>query len=286
LVANARPSFVATCPFCHGNEHLTPESLDEQSDEQGHWRTRVVPNMFPAVTVDSAAIGVHEVIVESPIHYDRMSSLSLAELEGVFKCYARRLNHWRIDGRFAYGTVFKNQGPAAGASLSHLHSQFMALPAVPPDVDAEIHRAKGSFQKGGDCPYCRLIDSERSAGERIVFDGDGYIAFCPFASWQPHEVWILPTRHEPSFERATKEAGVKNLAKALKPLVDRLETLTPGAACNWLLRTAPWQQDCDRWCHWRLELLPRVHSFAGLEIGTGIHINPLPPERAAANLRA
>ncbi len=55
---------------------------------------------------------------------------------------------------------------------------------------------------------------------------------------------------------------------------------------NLLLRTAPWVAGSDAWCHWRIELLPRVNAIAGLELATGIHINPLAPERAAESYAA
>jgi UDPglucose--hexose-1-phosphate uridylyltransferase len=94
----------------------------------------------------------------------------------------------------------------------------------------------------------------------------------------------MPVKHESSFEKMS-DGHIGRFAALMKPLIGRMEALVPHAAYNWILRTAPWRGDCGRWAHWRLMLLPRVHSFAGLEIGTGIHINPLPPERAAAELR-
>jgi UDPglucose--hexose-1-phosphate uridylyltransferase len=53
-----------------------------------------------------------------------------------------------------------------------------------------------------------------------------------------------------------------------------------------LLRNAPWRPELDQACHWRIELLPRLNPLAGLELATGVHINPVPPEKAAARLRA
>ena len=172
------------CPFCRGQEHRTPPAVFELAGAEGQWRTRVVPNMFPAVMpagetatlaaelsveVDSrdttavAAIGAHEVIIESPRHVDRMSSLSVQELRGVLETYAQRLRHWRDGGRFAYGLIFKNQGARAGASLAHVHSQLVALPSVPPTVAAEFDRATHQFRQHRSCPYCRIIEQERAA---------------------------------------------------------------------------------------------------------------------------
>lgn len=303
--AAGQTSAATSCPFCPGNESQTPPPEYEQLDDAAHWQLRVIPNKFPAVTnpvvtggppvVHSAgeppaatcipALGAHEVIIESARHIDRTSALSARELRGALEAYANRLRHWQSDDRLAYGLVFKNQGPRAGASIAHLHSQLLALPAIPPAVGAELSRAKDAYDQNATCPYCCLLEQEQRAGDRIVFDGDGFIAFCPFASLQPHEVWLLPTQHEPSFERAMSDDTLRRLAGVLHPLIARLESMVPDAAYNLLLRTAPWKIDCDNWFHWRIELLPRVNAIAGLEVATGMYINPIPPERAARNLR-
>ncbi|MEX2318165.1 MAG: DUF4931 domain-containing protein [Pirellulales bacterium] len=281
----------SSCPFCAGNESQTPPAAYQSSDAQGRWRVRVVPNKFPALTSDpihptaSAAIGAHEVIIESARHADRMSALSEAELRDVLEAYAQRLLHWQADGRFGYGLVFKNQGPQAGASLAHVHSQLVALPDIPAAPMRELERAERDFNDHGSCAYCRLLESERSSGERIVLDSGGYVAFCPFASLQPLEVWLLPAAHESWFERPPHADEFDHLAKVLKALLGRLETIVPGASYNMLLRTAPWQTGSADAFHWRIELLPRITALAGLELAAGIHINPLPPEKAARRLR-
>jgi UDPglucose--hexose-1-phosphate uridylyltransferase len=285
---------VPTCPFCPGNESSTPPSVYEQTNEQGQWQLRVVPNKFPALSFDgekapppaAPALGVHEVIIESRRHIDRMSAISLPEFRHVLETYAARLQHWRDTGRLNYGLIFKNQGPRAGASLAHLHSQLIALTAVPPAVEAELLRAKQAAEQGGACPYCRLLESEQAAADRMVLDRGGFVAFCPYASLQPHEVWVMPDSHHhvASFEQMPSSV-LDALAAILHAVLLRLEDVVPAAAYNMLLRTAPWRFDCGDYFHWRIELLPRTTSIAGLEIATGIYINPVPPERAAPRLR-
>ena len=281
---------VPSCPFCVGNESKTPPAVYQQLDAEGRWQVRVVPNMYPAVT-DAAggsaldARGAHELIVESARHIDRASALSSPELRQVLETYAHRLRYARDDGRFSYGLVFKNQGPRAGASIAHLHSQFIALPQIPPTVAAELRRAEQDYRQNGLCPYCRLIERERASGERLVWDGGGYVAFCPFASLQPFEIWLLPHHHEPFFESLSSSEAAGSLADVLHAVLGRLEPNVPDAAYNMLLRNTPWRANCDNWYHWRIELLPRVNSFAGFEIATGVHINPVAPEKAARQLR-
>lgn len=288
----------ANCPFCTGNESQTPPAVYQKDDPTNGWHIRVVPNAYPAVDnlsgltlnqvppvdLPSSALGAHEVIIESATHVERMSALSAAELRDILDAYVGRLEHWRRDGRLRYGVIFKNQGPKAGASLAHIHSQLIALPFVPPSVAGELDRAAQQFKATGRCAYCDLIANERSTGSRVVFDHDGFIAFCPNASWQPHEVWLMPTQHAPSFELAD-ESRLDGLARALQKLFRSLQIVSPAAQFNLLLRTAPWQGDHDNTFHWRIELLPRVNSFAGFEVATSVYINPLPPERAAQALR-
>jgi UDPglucose--hexose-1-phosphate uridylyltransferase len=291
--SDARLFTTANCPFCPGNESGTPPAVHQQNDEHGQWQLRVVPNKFPALSLTLAeekssadpAFGAHEVIVESSRHVDRMSALSVSELRDVLEAYAVRLRYWRDHGQLSYGLIFKNQGSRAGASLAHLHSQLIAMPAVPPAVDAELKRAKEAFARDGSCPYCRMIESERTAASRVVFDNDGTIAFCPYASLQPHEIWLMPAAHSSSFEQSTSADELNALAGTLHTLIARLESVVPSACYNMLVRTAPWRLDCDTWFHWRIELLPRANPIAGLEFATGTFINPLAPEHAARQLR-
>lgn len=302
---------VATCPFCRGNESCTPHSVYEKLDSHGNWQLRVVPNAFPAVnnlsgtacdnwssipgvaaldlnsepTLQVPIAGAYEVVIECPLHKERMSGISPAHLREIIEAYAVRLRYWRESGQLSYGLLFKNQGPRAGASLTHIHSQLIALPFVPPAVEAEVGRAVELLQKSGKCAFCQMIGKERSRESRVVIDTGGFIAICPFASTQPGEVWLMPSEHSASFELASAET-LDRLTVALHGLLAKLEPLVPHAQYNLLLRTAPWNGDFAAAFHWRIELLPRVNSFAGLELATGVNINPLPPERAAAQLRS
>jgi UDPglucose--hexose-1-phosphate uridylyltransferase len=304
---------LSTCPFCLGNEAQTPAAECEILDDQGNWFVRVIPNAFPAVnnlsgaatlaSVEASAqpviasmpsnemqseisiLGVHEVIVESGLHLERMSELSLPHLRQVVETYSRRLRHWRQLPQLRYGLLFKNQGPRAGASLTHIHSQFVALPFVPDCVDAEVRRGGDYFRRHESCAYCDTIESERAAKLRLVTEQDGYFVFCPFASLQPHEVWLTPTEHAASFEFESPDS-LNRLTGVLHRLLAQFEVATPHAQYNLVLRTAPWDGDNTLTYHWRIELLPRVNSFAGLEVATGTHINPLAPERSASQLRA
>jgi UDPglucose--hexose-1-phosphate uridylyltransferase len=283
----AAPHSTGPCPFCPGQEGNTPPAVLVQSDDAGKWRLRVVPNKFPAVDTrgDSPAAGAHEVIIESARHVDRMAELSVAEFARVLDAYRQRLAHWHDAGRFRYGLVFKNLGAAAGASLSHVHSQLVALAEVPEPAAAELGRAKEQLAERGECAYCQLIRVERENADRVVLERDGFIAFCPYASLQPCEVWIMPTAHEPWFEQSGSSKP-HALAAILHGLLARIEATLPRPAYNLLVRTTPWQADAAGAGHWRIEILPRVNPLAGIELATQVYINPIAPERAAQQLRS
>jgi UDPglucose--hexose-1-phosphate uridylyltransferase len=303
-LATVRAPYI--CPFCAGHEDRTPKAAFELGGEQGQWQVRVVPNKYPAVSLPAGdstesvlhqaaeaaapvgavpATGAHEVIIESSRHVDRLSALSVRQLRDVLHTYAARLRHWRKDGRFEYGLVFKNQGARAGASIAHLHSQLIALPKLPASVAAEVERAGREYEGRRECPYCQLLKLERTAGERIVHFENGFIAFCPFASVQPYEVWLLPVEHWPSFDEMQSDI-LDRLAAVFRNLIVRVEAVAPEGAYNMLLRTGPWRVGCDAWSHWRIELLPRSSSIAGFELASGVYINSVAPERAASKLRS
>src|SRR5262249_12256999 len=157
----------------------------------------------------------------------------------ILQAYADRLAYWRDSGQFRYGLVFKNQGHPAGASMAHLHSQLVALPFVPPAVEAEQRRAADWYGRDRSCPYCDLIAKEQGTGERIILVREGLIALCPFASWQPYEIWVMPMNHEPAFELMSHDR-LRLFAEMLHEFVTSFESIRPGVAYNMLLRTAPW----------------------------------------------
>jgi len=144
-----------TCPFCAGHEAETPPAIATfGANGKGKWLTRVVPNKFPAVTVSdppprnlfsttgenvaAPGFGRHEVIIESPRHVASLSDLTEAEAEAAFGAYRDRLLKIKAERQYRYVQIFKNVGPAAGASLEHVHTQLVALPDVPEVVQQEL----------------------------------------------------------------------------------------------------------------------------------------------------
>ncbi|MBI2481387.1 MAG: DUF4921 family protein [Planctomycetia bacterium] len=283
---------VDVCPFCPGHEDLTPKASAVYPAESSatDWQVRVVPNKYPAVELDAsggrgeAAIGVHEVIIESPAHVASLTEVSAAEAQLTFVAYRDRLQTLSKDKRLAYGLVFKNARAEGGASLEHTHSQLIATSTIPADVQYELARAGEHQMLHGSCAFCDLIGGELH-GARHVLETDSFAVFCPFGSRFPYEMWVLPKEHCESFE-TTPDSELAELADLMRRLIRGLEVLLDAPAYNFWIRNAPFRLSSHDDFHWRIELTPRMTRLAGFELGTGCFINPVGPEHAAAELRS
>jgi UDPglucose--hexose-1-phosphate uridylyltransferase len=290
------------CPFCAGNEALTPPEVwaarasNTEANQPG-WRVRVVTNKYPALDCHSrspdgadrfyqtrAGLGVHEVIVECPDHVTNMAELGDDQVADIVRAYRERLAVLRQDPRWRYFLIYKNQGDRAGATFEHLHSQLVALPGVPRDARDEIAGAKGHFAATGRCIYCEMIERELADGKRIVFVHDQFIALCPFAPRFSYETWILPKDHAAVFENsAPRELG--QCAVALRETIRRLNRALDNPPFNYFIHSLPADGSLPQSYHWHLEILPQIFRAAGFELGTGANINGVTPEAAAELLR-
>jgi len=258
------------CPFCPGHEGDTPPAVLTVPRVEGAWQIRVFPNKYPAVTPQGPAYGVHEVIIEAPEHDLSFADFTVDRLQQVLEVYQSRLLSFRDDPRLQYGFLFKNHGEAAGASRIHPHSQLIALEKIPLVVEQELRAAESPT-----CLYCEDLKQD----ERIILETDTTTAICPAAPKFPFETWLMPKRHASHFESSP------GLAEALHAILQKLERATGLAAYNLGLHTAPLQAGELHYFHWRLEIIPRLTRIAGFELGTGVYIHEISPERAARILR-
>jgi UDPglucose--hexose-1-phosphate uridylyltransferase len=289
------------CPFCEGHEDSSPPeiwALRQAGSQPGTpgWRVRVVPNKYPALDGQAIASatgglfeslpgwGAHELIVESPRHLTSSSELTDEQLAEVLAAYRERMIALRRERRLRYGMIFKNVGPAAGASLEHTHSQLIGLPIVPINVAEEMAGSLAFYERTGKCIYCQLIAEEHERGQRMVLDLGDFVAFCPFAGRFPLETWLLPKSHESHFEQLAQE-NLLQLAQIMRRVIAGIERVIERPAYNYIIHTSPFDSPALGHYHWHMEIIPRVTNIAGFEWGTGFYINPVPPEEAASQLR-
>jgi len=290
------PIDASTDPFAEGHEDRTPPEVfalrpgGGAPDTPG-WTVRVVPNLYPALHPDGAdpepsahpdlfsaraARGAHEVIVNAPD-----SVTSLADLEPVQ--VATAMDVWRermrahADAAFVH--VIVNERREGGASLPHTHAQLYAMDFVPAAVarEREHFGAYATRTMGGNLLQ-DLVQEEVRLRERIVAIDDEAVLMAPYASRVPFQLMLAPRRPRPRFEE-DGPTGAGLLHDGLSRLTRRLGATPP---LNLWVRTAP--LGADHFC-WRIDVLPRLTNLAGVELGTGVHLNIVAPERAAAQLR-
>lgn len=283
-----------TCPFCPGNEEMTPPTLVEIKDKKGNWLVGGFENKFAAVNTDLKSFevpslykaeygyGVAEVIVESPEHDVTFGSLSLGQMQKVFMAIIERYKKIAQDDKIKYIQVFKNFGARGGASLEHGHWQIIAISFIPDVVEKEVAGTQEYIKKKGKCPYCEIVKYEKEEGKRIISENENFIVIAPYASQYPYECWIIPKEHQERFEEL-KEENVASLTKILKTLIVKYEREFNFPPYNIVVHTLPIYD--TRNYHWHFEIAPRLTVAAGFELGTGVYINPVPPELAASVLR-
>jgi len=296
------PEKKASCPFCYGNEGRTPPEILSYRDaateaNSSGWTIRVVPNKFPALEAEGEmnragegmfdkmnGVGAHEVIIETPNHEANLHDLREREVEDILWAYRDRILDLRKDKRFRYVLVFKNKGEAAGATLSHPHSQLIATPIIPKRVKEELSGSESYFRYKERCVYCDMVRQEILDQKRLVIESADIVAFTPFASKFPFECWLLPKKHCSNFEEIQKHE-ISDLARVLKETISRMSKALGNPPFNYILHTAPTQQSGIEHYHWHLEIMPTLTRVAGFEWGTGFYINPTSPEEAAEYLR-
>lgn len=296
------PQKKGPCPFCYGHENMTPPEI--QAHREGvtranspGWSTRVVPNKFPALRIEgnldrqgvgmfdmSNGVGAHEVIVETPDHTKSLADLLDHEAEKVIWAYRDRSVDLHGDKRFRYIMIFKNHGYSAGASLTHSHSQLIALPMIPKNVKEELVGASRYYEYKERCIFCDMIIQEREENQRLICENSRFLAFSPFCSRFPFEVWILPKEHHADFSFIQTE-DVVELARILKEVLLRIKQVLGDPPYNFIIHTSPIEQREREDYHWHVEIMPKLTHVAGFEWGSGFYINPTPPEIAAKYLR-
>ncbi len=298
----SRPMAPSSCPFCPGNEGMTPPEIlayrdDGKANGPGWW-VRCIPNKYPALTIEGDVkrrvtqlfhsvdgVGAHEVIIETPDHLSNLPSLDIRQIYEVICAYRDRYVDLTKDSRFKYILIFKNHGAAAGASLGHPHSQLIATPIIPRRIIDELRASRRFYEEtGGSCIYDEIVKDELEAGQRVVDENQAFLALCPYAARYPFETWILPKEHEVHFEDMGDDER-HSLARFLKETLSRLDSLLEDPPFNYFIHTAPCDKKDHRYYHWHIEITPRLSSTAGFERGSGFYINSVPPEDAARLLR-
>ena len=302
------------CPFCENHEsETTPEVYAIRkpgtAPNEAGWQVRTIVSKLPILEGGTGGteshgqgiydwregVGRHEIIIETPQHQQDLDELPLPAIENVVNAYVQRFAELEKDERFAYALLFKNHGVISGSAtdvIRHSRSQLIAMPITPKRAKEELQGAKNYFERRERCVFCDVLKQEASEGVRRVAENEAFLAFCPFASRSPFEMWVMPKIHQADFGRL-QPAAFLPLAAILKTCLSKLRLLLDDPPYNMILHSAPYRhrskagywKTLEQDTHWYFQIMPRLTMSAGFEWGTGIHINPTPPEEAASLLK-
>ena len=291
-----RPQEVGTpCPFCPGNEDMTPKEIFSLSSDGGGWSVRVFPNKFPFFHIEGSydrrpegmydvmeAIGAHEIIVEAREHAQGLATMDPKQIERILLACRERLIDLEKDERFQQFLILKNY---PGVFNRHPHSHIIAMPVIPRRIDEEIWGSLDYYQRKERCIFCDIVKEEISVKKRVILETAHFLIFSPFASRYPFESWVVPKVHSPDFHRITEEE-ITDLSSGIQSLFHRFFKLLSDPPYSVTFHTSPIRNRFHRpEYHWHIETRLRIGLREGFEWGTGFFVNPTPPEDAAMFLR-
>ncbi len=247
---------------------------------------REIDRSLAQVAISSArASGSWRTIVAPPGEHRPLHGVGASVVESMVALARGAIADARTAGQTDHVQVVQNWGAQAGARTNHLCLDVYDLPQIPHRIGEELGGAARFVIREGECPWCRLVRDEATRRDRLVWEDGHGVAFAPWASRSPFEVWIVPRRHESDFGRATDD-DVRATATALRSVLSRLAASLDGPPYNLVLHTAPLRERVDATYHWHWEIHPRLRELAGLELGTGLPVNPVSPEDAVEELLA
>ncbi len=273
------------CPFCPGNEHMTPPEISRYGGR--NWKVRVFRNKYPAffpdaknvrskgMLVKERALGDHEVIVDTHDHFTELEHHPARHVDIAFKAFEDRIRDLAKD--YLYVHWIKNRGKEGGASISHSHAQIFAFDYIPEKVAVEFGLAKEHFENTGRNIFDEIIETEVS-GPRFVYENPEVVVVSPFAPNIDFEVMFISKKK--GFPRYAY------IADAFRTVVSAMDEILGTFPYTAYMRFPVFgDKVMDSYYRWNMRILPRVHKWAGFELGTGDIIITVPPEDWAKALR-
>ena len=251
-----KPTSYDTCPFCPGNEHITPPELYRIGTGVPNgpgWSVRVVPNKYPITDI-------HEVIIHSPNCTDDVDTLPVEQVTKVFTAYRDRYRAHETDGQVL---IFCNHGATAGASLKHPHSQLVV---VPNQINLDAVNLE---------PFQNIVEDETS-----------FVTYCPDFSQWPFETWIAPKTEGKKFSDVTDDE-LPQLAAVVSRTLQKISAVLKKPDLPFKQANEPFVFNyyIFHGKNWFIRIIPRSIHRAGFELGTGLNVNVIDPTVAADFLK-
>jgi UDPglucose--hexose-1-phosphate uridylyltransferase len=306
---NIKGTTNSPCPFCDGNEDLTPKEVFAIRDNGANlpsWKTRVIPNLYKAVQIELedismrdgmfesiAGVGAHEILIDSPSHDNDITQLSVEEIENWLRSMIIRIEDLSHDKRLIHLSIFKNYGQNAGSTQEHPHTQILALPVMPQNESVFLERNMKYYRRHGRGIVEDVVKNEKIAKIRVIDEIGSFIAYCPYASAFPFEVMIAPTKSISNLNKCSRKE-VSDFALIIKKVFAMLSNQLGSFDYNLYFRISPvnsnfenqdYMEHLDSNYSFNMRITPRIYRLGGFEVATGMAINSVVPEECAKLLR-
>ena len=297
-------------PFKPGNEKMTNPSVlslvlkdgmlqrlqdEDDTDSVKNWVVRVVPAINPAVDIETEntysdhplysepSYGYHYNIIASPDETKSLATIDVEQWGYVLSVVQDRLRWLYTQKGVAYVAIYGDSGKASGTKIPHPHLHMISFSTIPPKIEEEANSSHRILNEKGVYPMSQLVTSE-AGGPRQILQTEGFIALSPWAPSHPYEFWICPKKHATSFSKISQKE-INDLALILRATLGGLSNSIKDVSFNVAFHLSPEKKNSKQ-IHWHVEVYPQTAPWSGLELGFGIFLNELTPEKAAAELGA
>ena len=231
------------------------------------------------------AHGRCEVVCFSPNPTGALATHSVSRVRTVIEAWAQRTEALSALPGIEQVFVFENRGVDIGVTLHHPHGQIYAYPFVTP----RTQRLLDSISRMAPSFFADLVEFEQSS-QRVVAQGEHFVAYVPFAARWPLEVHLVPRRHVPDLAGLSEEER-DELAVMYRQLLGTFDALydTPTPYI------AAWHQAPVRHSRDQVRLMLQITSprrgktalkyLAGSESAMGAFVGDVLPEAQAQRFR-
>ena len=274
-----------------------PPVLVYDNENKNDWFLQVIPNKYPAVSHENCSLmfqrglyksragaGFHELVILRD-HDRYLGQYNSLEINKILEAYKDRYLSLSEEKCIEYISIFHNHGKEAGSTVPHLHSQILALPIIPPDVNHSIKGSRRFFHEHKKCIHCEMLRQETKEKTRIIYENQDAVVFAPFASQVNFETRIFPKRHSAYFEKSG-DNELTSFADAMRFIFSSIYINLKDPSFNFFIHTAPTNKKSDyNHYHWHMEILPKFGITGSFELSTGLNVISVAPEEAAKILK-
>lgn len=240
---------------------------------------------------NNPATGISKVICYTPQHNITMAQLTQNQIKKIIGVWQKETKTLSQLPEINNVIIFENKGNICGASSTHAHGQIFATNFSYKNIDTYVNSSKKYYNKNSKILMQDIIFSEKQDNKRIIYENDNVIAFLPFFSKYPYEIYITTKQSHKNIV-SLSEVEVSDFSEALRIVLVKLDNMWEiSFPYSMMLHQAPTDGADYSFFHFYLAIYPPyrknglVKYLGGIEIGGGNIHSDTSPEKNAAILK-